>query len=496
MPVGGAGGGGMPIPQGSSDTGSAPSPAPDGRGDNGEGGVENDDRPLAQAAKDMSEDGAKGVKEGMSAPAVDRKDVAANLVRTQAEREAYALVSRVESADEYRRGRIRTDLERIESDPNYMRFVHGGYLTSAQNAAEGMFQAQVMRDFADWRAKALADEGIREKAMPRAMQRLRRRADYEKMSQESRDYALQGYLEQQIYEDYAFGKEQPPHGIPLSTYLHPGTPTDPQGSLAKACRRLPGYDGHIAKAREEAERRWNALSPDENPEAAVRAAYDMLDDAKIAGETSLHACENKMALDAASKTGDPSITEHDGTSYTLIDGPQLAAACKGTPMGERGRAITCSKMGAVQARPAVEGEEIVTWAGDGTRESVASGKSGSYILTKLDPDGNVMLDEHGHPNEWQVAPDKMKKNYETASTSSDGSFVAKPKPAVTQVMRVDRDVVIMVPWGEGGALVPQYIRKGGYLNVTDPNDVYGISEQDFNDTYRRGDGIQHIPSLP
>jgi hypothetical protein len=29
------------------------------------------------------------------------------------------------------------------------------------------------------------------------------------------------------------------------------------------------------------------------------------------------------------------------------------------------------------------------------------------------------------------------------------------------------------------------IAEGGYINITDPSDMYGISERDFTDTYRK-----------
>ena len=52
----------------------------------------------------------------------------------------------------------------------------------------------------------------------------------------------------------------------------------------------------------------------------------------------------------------------------------------------------------------------------------------------------------------------------------------------------------MVPWGEGGSLIPFELKKGGYLNVTDlvknfgekPNDqldIYGMQRDEFKETY-------------
>ena len=35
------------------------------------------------------------------------------------------------------------------------------------------------------------------------------------------------------------------------------------------------------------------------------------------------------------------------------------------------------------------------------------------------------------------------------------------------------------------------IEAGGWLNITDESDIYGISERDFNDTYRLATDIDY-----
>ena len=58
----------------------------------------------------------------------------------------------------------------------------------------------------------------------------------------------------------------------------------------------------------------------------------------------------------------------------------------------------------------------------------------------------------------------------------------------------------MVPWGEGGSLIPFELKKGGYLNVTDlvknfgekPNDqldIYGVQRDEFKETYAQCSAI-------
>ena len=63
------------------------------------------------------------------------------------------------------------------------------------------------------------------------------------------------------------------------------------------------------------------------------------------------------------------------------------------------------------------------------------------------------------------------------------SGIASPKSVPQKFVQIDRDVVIYKPWGEDGELVPQVIRAGGYLNVTNRDDVYGIAKEEFEETY-------------
>lgn len=45
-------------------------------------------------------------------------------------------------------------------------------------------------------------------------------------------------------------------------------------------------------------------------------------------------------------------------------------------------------------------------------------------------------------------------------------------------------MTIYVPWGKDGELIPQNIKAGDVLNVTNGNDVYGIAKEEFEETYK------------
>ena len=65
------------------------------------------------------------------------------------------------------------------------------------------------------------------------------------------------------------------------------------------------------------------------------------------------------------------------------------------------------------------------------------------------------------------------------------------------MMQIKEDITIYVPWGENGALIPQHLRAGSWLNIEDVNDIYGIAEEEFKETYSQCDrhGVFYDDSL-
>ena len=51
-------------------------------------------------------------------------------------------------------------------------------------------------------------------------------------------------------------------------------------------------------------------------------------------------------------------------------------------------------------------------------------------------------------------------------------------------MKACVNLLVYVPWGENGKLIPQYIEAGGFLNITNLSDIYGVAEKEFKSTYR------------
>ncbi len=130
-----------------------------------------------------------------------------------------------------------------------------------------------------------------------------------------------------------------------------------------------------------------------------------------------------------------------------------------------GEVDTYAKFARVQAVQAKGGEEIVTVLADGTKETRNVAKAGDWIVTN--PGGEKYI----------VPEAKFAKKYEKALDLGEGWF--KPTGGSAQFRQMKYDMTIIAPWGE-----EQVFKKGAYLNVTDVNDLYGVAEQEFNDTYK------------
>jgi hypothetical protein len=130
-----------------------------------------------------------------------------------------------------------------------------------------------------------------------------------------------------------------------------------------------------------------------------------------------------------------------------------------------GESNTYGKSARVQAVQAKGGEEIVTILADGTKETKNIAKAGDWILTN--PGGEQYI----------VDGTKFTKRYEAAADLGEGWF--KPKGTPQKFRQIKADMTIRATWGE-----EQVLKKGSYVNVTDINDLYGVAEKEFNDTYK------------
>ena len=139
--------------------------------------------------------------------------------------------------------------------------------------------------------------------------------------------------------------------------------------------------------------------------------------------------------------------------------------------------IQAEKFARVKARKGIEGETIISWAQDSNGneivEKVTVVQEDEFVLTKVDELGNEIIDKNGHTNEWVVKKEVLEKKYDI-----DYGDILKPKGGIQLFIQVPNNIILKQWGGE------YKISKGGYINITNENDMYGISNKDFNDTYK------------
>lgn len=93
---------------------------------------------------------------------------------------------------------------------------------------------------------------------------------------------------------------------------------------------------------------------------------------------------------------------------------------------------------------------------------------------------------------WRVSADDVKElpekekilaeKSDTVKMCEDASV--KHNQGIQTFMKACVNLLVYVPWGENGKLIPQYIEAGGFLNITNLSDIYGVAEKEFKSTYR------------
>ena len=125
------------------------------------------------------------------------------------------------------------------------------------------------------------------------------------------------------------------------------------------------------------------------------------------------------------------------------------------------------KTAKIKARPAVEGEEIITEMKDHHIETKCRVKNcDSMVITN--PNGE----------QYVVSRADFNKRYDPAG--ENGVYIPKPLPQ--KMLIIDEDIQFIAPWGE-----VMDIRAGGALNITEIGKgyIYGIQPLEFKQTYKK-----------
>lgn len=135
------------------------------------------------------------------------------------------------------------------------------------------------------------------------------------------------------------------------------------------------------------------------------------------------------------------------------------------------------------AKQGSNGEKIISWSTDKDgyevlekRNFVRPDEKGNmpWIVIKADSNGEPIIDENGHDNRWIIDNDTFNKKYERDTDS----FVYKPKGGIQRFVQINDNIIL----NQCGS--DMKIAKGGFINITNPNKLYGISKRNFEDTYK------------
>ena len=149
------------------------------------------------------------------------------------------------------------------------------------------------------------------------------------------------------------------------------------------------------------------------------------------------------------------------------------------------------KFSKIIARQGTVGETVISWSvdekGNEIQEKVDQVKidektnQPGWVVTKVDEHGNVIVDNNNHSNQWIIGDSTFKDTYEVDSENPN----LWCKKGVPQIFVQIPDNIILHQWDSD-----MKIAAGGYINITNANDMYGISKRDFDDSYRFIDDLE------
>lgn len=154
------------------------------------------------------------------------------------------------------------------------------------------------------------------------------------------------------------------------------------------------------------------------------------------------------------------------------------------------------KFARIVARQGEIGEQVITWSedkdGKEIHERVDNVKldeetnEPGWVVTKVDENGETIIDRNGHPNQWIIGDSKFKAKYEV---DSENPSLFRPIGGPQTFVELPQGITL-----EQGEKI-MAIDAGGFVNITNPEDMYGISKRDFEDTYKRVQALNKTSSL-
>ena len=162
----------------------------------------------------------------------------------------------------------------------------------------------------------------------------------------------------------------------------------------------------------------------------------------------------------------------NGKEYSVVD-PAMYVKGISAPK------CTAVKVGRVLYRKAIPGNNLLVFTANGNIECVEEEREWYIVLTRCDESGNPVFNKNGQPNRWQISKDTFEKRYTVLSED-----VAAPHKNVDVFVQIQENIAFEKPWGPNGTMIFQTVDAGGYLNITSLDNIYGIAQKEFEETYQ------------
>jgi len=174
------------------------------------------------------------------------------------------------------------------------------------------------------------------------------------------------------------------------------------------------------------------------------------------------------------------IIERNDKKYVLI---KDIVSYVETLVKEGNSIIKAYKVTPVFAYLVIKPESFKVYIENGNVEIEEYAYPGEVVGKRATLDGKLFYDAYGHINQWKMDKDYFLAKYDIKEIS-ETETLCYPLKNESLFVRVPENIAIHLYVGEDNDAVPQTIDKGGFLNITYIDSVYGIAEKEFYDTYQ------------
>ena len=129
---------------------------------------------------------------------------------------------------------------------------------------------------------------------------------------------------------------------------------------------------------------------------------------------------------------------------------------------------TFIKKAVVNVRPAIVGEEVITYIKDKNTNALIE------ETRQIVKEENMVIITNPGGENYLVKKDIVENNY--VKGEKEGEYIAKAKPR--KVIEIDENISFTAPWGE-----TMNLQAGAWLNIDNMDKIYGINPEEFYETH-------------